>query len=133
MPSWRIKILMDGACPVCRHEALVLSLLDLGRHRLIIEDVAAPGFDPGKYGLSMDQVLDEIHGVLPDGGVVRGMEVFRHTYAALGLGWLLAPTGWPVLRPLADVCYHWLARHRVRFLYRTPVCETGRCGPESGN
>ena len=29
-----------------------------------------------------------------------GMAVFRLAYRAVGLGWLVAPTGWPLLRPL---------------------------------
>jgi predicted DCC family thiol-disulfide oxidoreductase YuxK len=54
--------------------------------------------------------------------------VFREAYAAVGLGWLVAPTGWPILRPLFDVGYRWFARNRVRlgriFGRR---CEDGRC------
>jgi len=34
-----------------------------------------------------------IHGVFPDGRMVRKVEVFRQAYRAVGLGWLLAPTG----------------------------------------
>jgi predicted DCC family thiol-disulfide oxidoreductase YuxK len=128
MPGPRITILMDGACPLCRQQAISLALLDLGRHRLAIEDIAAPGFDPGRYGLSMDECLEQIHAVLPSGRVVTGFEVFRRAYDAIGLGWLLAPTGWAVLRPLADAGYRLLARHRLRLPWLDRSCTTGRCG-----
>ncbi len=41
------------------------------------------------------------------------MSVFRATYKAVGLGWLLAPTGWPVLKPLFDGLYRLFAKYRA--------------------
>jgi hypothetical protein len=43
-----------------------------------------------------------MHGVFPDGRIVRKVEAFRQAYRAVGLGWLLAPTGWPLLRQVFD-------------------------------
>jgi predicted DCC family thiol-disulfide oxidoreductase YuxK len=106
--------LYDGGCPLCRREARLLRRLDRGRGRLILKDIAAKGFDPGTYGRSMSELMAEIHGVLPDGRLVKGMEVFRRAYAAVGLPWLLAPTGWPIIRGLADRAYRWFARNRLR-------------------
>ena len=48
-----------------------------------------------------------------DGRVLRAMDAVRAVYAAVGLGWLVAPTGWPGIRWLADGCYRFLARHRM--------------------
>ena len=55
-----------------------------------------------------------IHGVLPDGTVVTRMEVFRRAYRAVGWGWLLAPTGWPVLKPIFDWGYEQFAKRRKK-------------------
>jgi predicted DCC family thiol-disulfide oxidoreductase YuxK len=46
--------------------------------------------------------------------VLRGVEVLRLAYAAVGLGWVLRPTSWAPLRPLADIGYRLFARHRRR-------------------
>lgn len=35
--------------------------------------------------------MAEIHGVYPDGQLIKGIGVFRETYKAVGLGWLMAP------------------------------------------
>ena len=43
-----------------------------------------------------------------------GRAVVRQAYRAVGLGWILAPTGWPVLRPVFDWLYLGFARYRVR-------------------
>jgi predicted DCC family thiol-disulfide oxidoreductase YuxK len=63
----------------------------------------------------------------PDGSLVRGMEVFRRAYDAVGLGWLLAPTRWPILRSIFDAGYSWFARNRLRLTGRTGTCDSGRC------
>lgn len=51
------------------------------------------------------------------GTVLRGMAVFRRAYDAVGLGWLLSPKNWPILKRVSDVCYAWFARNR-RWLTR---------------
>jgi predicted DCC family thiol-disulfide oxidoreductase YuxK len=127
MLRWEVKVLYDGQCPVCRREADLLRWLDGGRRRLLLEDISDPQFDPARYGLTMDQVMGQIHGVLRNGRLVKGMEVFRQAYDAVGLGWLLAPTNWPVLRPLSDTAYAWFARNRLRLTGRLGECPTGRC------
>jgi predicted DCC family thiol-disulfide oxidoreductase YuxK len=120
MENWRFKLLYDGQCPFCRLEARWLQ----SRNRegaLAFEDIMQPGFDPSRYGVTQEQIMGVIHGVFPDGRVVRKLEVFRQAYGVLGMGWLLAPTGWPVLRWLFDAGYELFARYRIpigRFFFR---------------
>jgi len=66
--------------------------------------------------------ITRISQVLPDGSLVKGMEVFRRAYDAVGLGWLLAPTNWPVLRSISDAGYAWFARIRLHLTGRTSAC-----------
>lgn len=125
--DWRFKLLFDGQCPFCRLEARWLERRDRHGH-LAFEDITAPGFDPARYGLTQEAVMGVIHGVFPDGRIVRKVEVFRQAYRAVGLGWLLAPTGWPGLRWFFDGLYVWFARNRVKLgclLGRS--CATGAC------
>ncbi len=127
MNQWRFKLLYDGDCPLCRREAAFLQR----RNRqgwLAFENIAAPGFDATAYGTTQEALMGVIHGVFPDGRLVRKMAVFREAYRAIGLGWLLAPTAWPGLRWLADRGYEWFARNRMaigKIMGR--ACETGTC------
>lgn len=114
METWRIKLFVDGACPVCKQEMRWLRRLDKGRGRIIFEDISDPSFDAANFGLDNKQVILRMYGILPDGQVVEGMTAFRAAYSALGFGWFLAPTGWPVLRPVFDVCYKIFARIRPK-------------------
>lgn len=123
-----LTLLIDGACPLCRREADLLRRLDDDRKRLAFVDITAPDFDAARYGRTQAEVMGQIHAVAPDGTLVTGMEVFRRAYAAVGWGWLIAPTGWPWLRPLVDTAYRWFARNRLRLTGRA-ACEDGRCTP----
>lgn len=123
--SAELTILFDGLCPVCAREMGFLRNRDRAR-RIEFVDIAAAGFDPGRFGLSMPQVIGAMHAVLPDGRVIVGVEVFRRAYALVGLGWLLRWTAWPLLRPVADFGYRIFARVRPRFS-KLPACGD-RCG-----
>jgi predicted DCC family thiol-disulfide oxidoreductase YuxK len=124
----KFRVLIDGGCPLCRREAALLRRLDRSRGRLQLVDITAPDFDPSQTGRSMDDLMGAIHAITADGAIVTGMEVFRRAYAAVGLGWLLAPTAWPGLRPLFDRAYRWFARNRLRLTGRRgDACADGRC------
>jgi predicted DCC family thiol-disulfide oxidoreductase YuxK len=128
MAAWNaFRVFVDGSCAFCRSQGEVLRWLDDGRGRIVIEDITAPEFDPNRYGLSQDQVMREIHGVTWDGRILRGMDVFRKAYDTLGFGLLTAPTGWPFVRPVADMAYHWFSRNRHLLSSLPGACSSGTC------
>lgn len=122
-----VKVLYDGDCPLCSREIEFLRRRDRAG-RIAFENIAAPDFDPARYGLDHDAVMSRVHGVLPDGSVIEGVEVFRRLYAAVGLGWLVAPTRWPILRRIFDALYRVFARNRLRWTGRAEAaCHDERC------
>jgi predicted DCC family thiol-disulfide oxidoreductase YuxK len=109
--TFPLTLLYDAGCPVCALE------MDHLRERctdgsLRFIDISAAGFDPARYGVPLADLNAEIHGVRPDGSVLRGVPVLRLAYEAAGIGWVMRPTGWPVLRPVVDLGYRLFARHR---------------------
>lgn len=111
--AYPLTLLYDAQCPVCSLE--MDHLRERCRDgRLVFEDISQPGFDAARFGLTYEAVDAEIHGVRPDGSVIRGVEVLRLAYAAAGLGWVMRPTGWAPLRPAFDAGYRVFARHRRR-------------------
>lgn len=128
MGDVRLKLLYDGECPFCSREVEWLKGRDHQGH-LALEDIADPNFDPSQYGLTREEVASVLHGILPDGRVVRRVEAIRQAYQAVGLGWLVAPTRWPVVRWVLDGMYGVFARNRMswgRLLGRQ--CEGTKCG-----
>ncbi len=133
MPQWQLKLLYDGECPFCRREVEWLKRRDRHGH-LAFEDISELGFSPAKYHLTPEEVQSVLHGVLPDGRVVRRTEAVRQAYRAVGLGWLVAPSGWPGLSWIADGCYRIFAKYRIPLghLFGRPCEAGGTCRTKTG-
>ena len=128
MAREKVTLLYDGQCPFCRRE---MDWLKRRNRKMLLrfEDISDPQFDPGRYGLTREEVNRVLHGILPDGRVVLGMAAVRRAYSAVGLGWLTAPTGLPGLRWIADRLYAAFARNRGTLgRFAGGGCAHGTCG-----
>lgn len=108
-----LTIYYDASCRLCDGEMRNLMLRNT-EGRLIFIDASGPDFESPIANTTRADLMSMIHAVRADGQVIRGVEVFRLAYGAVGLGWLTAPTGWPVLRQWADRTYPLLVRNRYR-------------------
>ncbi len=116
-PGWAVEVFYDGDCPLCSKEIAFLRRRDR-RERIRFTDIAEPSFDPPQ-GLTLDRLMAEIHGRLRDGEIIRGVEVFRRLYSAIGWTWLVAPTRLPGVSQALDLAYKMFAARRLKL--------TGRC------
>lgn len=136
--TWQIKLLFDGDCPLCLREVNFLRQRDRGRGVVAFVDIAAADYNSEENaGIDYATAMGRIHAITADGQILQNVEVFRHVYALLGLGWLYAPTGWPLLRALVDWLYGLWAARRLALTGR-PSLETllalrqvkdGACAP----
>lgn len=108
-----LTVYYDASCPLCSAEMNNLMLRNTAQ-KLRFVDASPADFAPPVAGLTRSDLMNLIHAQCADGRVVRGVEVFRLAYEAVGLGWVTALTKWPVLRQLADLAYPVLVRHRYR-------------------
>lgn len=103
---WQIKLLYDGDCPLCVREVNFLRRKDNGRGLVAFTDIAAPDYTAAANGgVDFATAMGRIHAVLPDGTAIKNVEVFRRVYQVLGIGWIYAPTGWPIVGPVVDWVY----------------------------
>lgn len=107
-----IRILYDGDCPICCRKVRFLQKRDLAG-RLAFANIRAKEFRAAETGVPMAVLEKQIHAVLPDGRVIARMDVIRAAYREIGLGWIAAPTGWPILRALFDALYGAVAKYRL--------------------
>lgn len=123
-PNWGIKLLYDGECPLCLREVNFLQKRDAGRGKVAFVDIAAPDYNPEENaGIDFETAMGRIHGILPDGTVIKNVEVFRRVYETLGMGWVYAITKLPILGALADFIYGIWADLRLKLTGR-PDLET---------
>jgi len=123
-PTWQIKLLYDGACPLCLREVNFLTRRDAGRGRIVFVDIADPNYQPqANGGIDFETAMGRIHAVLPDGTIVKNVEVFRRIYEILDIGWVYAITKLPLVGAIADHLYGFWADRRL-WLTRRPDLAT---------
>ena len=107
----QLTLLFDGGCPLCVREVHFLERRDRAR-RIRFVDIDAADYNPDAHAsIGYREAMGRIHAICSDGTVLRDVAVFREAYRLIGLGWLYAPTRWPVIRSVVDWLYAiWAAR-----------------------
>jgi predicted DCC family thiol-disulfide oxidoreductase YuxK len=112
-----LTVYFDGACPICRREISLMRRLDR-RARLQLLDFSAPGFGEADCGLSCERLGAVLHARWSDGRLIEGVEVFRAMWTAVGFGWLVHVSRWPLVARLLVRGYAWFAKNRLRLTGR---------------
>ncbi len=131
MHVFAVEVFFDGDCPLCTKEINLLRWMDR-RGRILFTDISRPEFDANAFGLTQDEVMARIHGRLPGGEIIEGVEVFRKLYGAVGFGPLVVLTRIPGISHGLDVLYRFFAKHRLALTGRR--CTEDTCsieGPKS--
>ena len=122
MTQAKLTLLFDGGCPFCLREVEFLRSRDtLNKIRFV--DIDSSDYQPSFYsGISYKEAMGRIHAINESGEILKDVAVFREAYRLVGLGWLYAPTSWPILSSLIDQAYKVWARWRLP-LTRRPSLE----------
>ena len=126
-PSWDVRVLFDGDCPLCVREVNFLRAQDGGRGKLDLVDIASETYDPAaNRGVDFETAMSTIHGITNEGEVITGVPVFERAYAAVGLGWVYAFTKVPALSRAATAMYDFWAERRLAVTGRPTMREVMR-------
>ena len=119
----KIDLLFDSECPICMMEVNFLKKRDIDS-RIKFTDLQSPSYNPAEHGnVKFADGMRKLRAVLPNGNVVMGVEVFRKTYEAIGLGWVFELTKLPVFGQIADNLYDLWAENRLRLTGRPELAE----------
>ncbi|MUG93238.1 DUF393 domain-containing protein [Scytonema sp. UIC 10036] len=122
VPSWQIKLLYDGECPLCLREVNFLKRRDAGRGLVVFVDIADDNYTPEAHGgIDFETAMGRIHAVLSDGTVIKNVEVFRQVYETLGMGWVYAATKLPIIGLIVDALYEIWANLRLALTGRSDI------------
>lgn len=123
-PTWKVNLLYDGDCPLCLREVNFLQKKDAGRGIVKFTDIADLSYSAeANGGVDFETAMGRIHAVMADGTVVKNVEVFQRVYDAIGIGWMYAPTKWPVLGPLVNKVYDLWADKRLAMTGRASLAD----------
>ncbi|HEX9078238.1 MAG TPA: DUF393 domain-containing protein [Desulfuromonadaceae bacterium] len=129
-PLFPLRIFYDGACSVCATAIERYGRMDREGH-LILVDINAPDFDPAPLGITLDELMYQMHVIDRNGAVYRNVEAFWAIWqafpASTWLGLLGKLVTLPLVNPVARLCYRSFARIRRYLPKRDAVCTTGSC------
>ncbi len=118
MTKQDLTLLFDGGCPLCKREVSFLRSRD-SSNRIAFINIDSPDYNPELFcKISYREAMGRIHGINSSGKVLKDIQVFREAYRLVGLGWIYAPTTWPLLGALFDGLYTFWARWRLPFTRR---------------
>ena len=133
-PSSVLTLLFDGGCPLCVREVNFLRRRDRNQ-RLRFVDINAADYNPAEHAdISYRQAMGRIHAIRGTGEILRDVAVFREAYRLLGLGWVYAPTAWPMVAPFTNGLYRVWADWRLRLTGRPALevlCQDRCAVPQS--
>jgi len=129
--SGTLRVYYDGQCPLCLKEMRHLERLDQSR-RLDLQDINAADFSERFPHIDPVQADRILHGELPDGTLIYGLDVTCLAWKLCGRGHWVGFLRWPLIRPVADRVYLYFARHRHRisqWFGGRQACADDRCAP----
>lgn len=81
-------------------------------------DIAADDYDEKRYLIGYPTAMGRIHALRADGSVVKGVQVFREAYQAVGLGWVYTVLNIPGVPAAAETIYNLWAVRRTQMTGR---------------
>ena len=123
MTQAKLTLLFDGGCPFCLREVEFLRPRDtLNKIRFV--DIDSSDYQPKFYsGISYKEAMGRIHAINESGEILKDVAVFREVYRLIGLGWIYAPTDWPILSSLIDQVYKTWAQWRLPLTRRPSLVQ----------
>ncbi|DBB06240.1 hypothetical protein WJX82_000167 [Trebouxia sp. C0006] len=120
--SWEIKMLYDGDCPLCMREVNMLRKRDKGQNKIGFVDISSQDYSArDNAGITYEEAMGSIHGILPGDKVITNVDVFRKLYDVVGLGWVYAITRNSFINNLANRVYALWAKYRLPITGRPDI------------
>ena len=113
--------LFDGGCPLCLRETRFLKKKDSSNSINFI-DVNNDSYNPSLYkDISYVEAMSNLHGILENGDIIKGLDVLAYSYELIGLGWVYYPLKIEFLAPLLRLFYQFWAKYRLKITGRSNI------------
>ena len=101
-----IKYFTATWCGPCQRFKPIMQEVANEGHSVSFIDIDSQDYQPDLYsGISYKDAMGRIHALNESGEILKDVAVFREAYRLVGLGWIYAPTNWPMLGSLIDQVY----------------------------
>ena len=125
----KLTFLYDGGCPLCRRETDFLKGRDKLKNIKFV-DINSENYDPKNYqDISFEKAMSNLHGILNNGNIIKGLDVLAYSYQLIGLGWVYFPIKIPILSSLLKIFYKIWAKYRLQITgrYKLEISCDSKC------
>ena len=117
----KLTFLYDGGCPLCLRETKFLKKRDIFSLIKFV-DINCHDYDQVLYcDISYSQAMANLHGILENGEIIRGLDVLAYSYELIGLGWVYYPLKIKFLSPVLRLGYRYWAKYRLQITGRSKI------------
>ena len=116
-----LTFLYDGACPLCLRETNLLKKKDQ-KNKILFIDINSKDYKPSLYkSISYKEAMANLHGILDNGKIIKGVDVLSLSYQLVGLGWIYSPLKIPILYKFSKFIYNIWAKYRLQITGRNDL------------
>ena len=113
--------LYDGGCPLCLRETRFLKKKD-SSNKINFIDINNDSYNPSLYkDISYVEAMSNLHGILENGNIIKGLDVLAYSYELIGLGWVYYPLKIEFLGPFLRFFYKYWAKYRLKITGRSNI------------
>ena len=117
----KLTFLFDGGCPLCLRETNFLKKRDIS-NKIAFIDINSKDYDLKLFNnISYSEAMSNLHGIMENGEIIRGLDVLAYTYELVGLGWVYYPLKIKFLSPILRLVYRYWAKYRLQITGRSDI------------
>ena len=85
-------------------------------------DINSKDYDQSLFNdISYSKAMSNLHGIMENGEIIRGLDVLAYSYELVGLGWVYYPLKIKFLSPLLRLVYRYWAKYRLQITGRSDI------------
>ena len=117
----KLTFLFDGGCPLCLRETKFLKKKDVS-NQIAFVDINSKDYDQKLFkDISYSKAMSNLHGIMENGEIIRGLDVLAYSYELVGLGWVYYPLKIKFLSPILRLVYRYWAKYRLQITGRSDI------------
>ena len=117
----KLIFLFDGGCPLCLRETNFLKSKD-ELNKIDFVDINNVDYNPILFkDISYADAMLNLHGILENGNIIKGLDVLAYSYELIGLGWVYYPLKIEFLAPVLRLFYKYWAKYRLKITGRSNI------------
>ena len=117
----KLVFLFDGGCPLCVRETNFLKIKDI-QNQIKFVDINDEKYNSTLFSdITYEMAMSNLHGILENGVIIKGLDVLAFSYELIGLGWVYSPLKIKFLSPLLRLIYRYWAKYRLQITGRSNI------------